>query len=323
LRFQKFKISRHFTFWIIPHAAGATRSVRLPTWILMITATLCLSMLISGIGLVWHLISIYNDFDNVINIKEANRRQAQEIQSLYQEVEGLSQNFEELKQRENEIKRLMGLESEEKNSDLNDANSVLTEGQGGPFVPETDINITILPELNFGSDLLTINNTQDRMAYMSEDIGASIKRYQEYQEIVEQNQEYYRCIPNQLPLNGRLTSSFGVRPSPFGVKKEVHHGIDLAAVYGTPIKAAGDGVVVFAGNKPSYGQTAVVDHANGFITTYGHNSRLLVKQGESIKKGQTIALVGSTGRSTGPHLHFAVEKNGQLIDPLLILYYPD
>ena len=101
----------------------------------------------------------------------------------------------------------------------------------------------------------------------------------------------------------------------------MHTGIDLAAPYGTPIKAAGDGRVVFADTKPVYGRTVIIDHGSGMITHYGHNSKLLVEEGEQVQKGDIIALMGSSGRSTGPHVHFALEYNGEFINPALLLPY--
>jgi len=98
--------------------------------------------------------------------------------------------------------------------------------------------------------------------------------------------------------------------SPFSGYRVIHSGIDIAAKYGSPIKATANGIVVFTGYKPLYGNMVVIDHNNGYITRYGHCSRILVKEGDVVKKGDIIAKIGSTGRSTGPHVHYEVLLNG-------------
>lgn len=112
------------------------------------------------------------------------------------------------------------------------------------------------------------------------------------------------------PARGRLTSPFGRR---WG---RMHEGVDLAAPTGTPIDAADSGKISFVGRKNGYGLCVMINHGNGLQTLYGHTSRTFVKVGQSVKKGQRIASIGSTGRSTGPHLHFEVRKNGNPVNPL-------
>ncbi len=117
------------------------------------------------------------------------------------------------------------------------------------------------------------------------------------------------------PTRGRLTSRFGWR---WGRK---HEGIDIAARIGTPVQAADGGKVVFSGVRGGYGKFVIIDHGNGIKTCYGHNSKLLVSKGDRVYKGQKIAEVGSTGRSTGPHLHFEVRKNNVPVNPLNYVKY--
>lgn len=123
-----------------------------------------------------------------------------------------------------------------------------------------------------------------------------------------------------IPVKGILTSSFGFRIHPiFGIQK-MHTGIDLAASPGTPIAAATDGTVIFAGWYGGYGRCAILAHGGNLATLYGHTSQLLVSVGQKVKRGQTIAAVGSTGFSTGPHLHFEVRVNGTPINPMDFLH---
>lgn len=113
----------------------------------------------------------------------------------------------------------------------------------------------------------------------------------------------------------RLTSGFGVRANPLGAGAETHPGVDLGAAAGTPIKAVRDGVVRFSGARGGYGNVVILDHGDGTETRYAHCARLDVAEGAVVKAGAPIATVGSTGRSTGPHLHFEVRRNGAAIDP--------
>ncbi|HEX4949596.1 MAG TPA: peptidoglycan DD-metalloendopeptidase family protein [Blastocatellia bacterium] len=119
----------------------------------------------------------------------------------------------------------------------------------------------------------------------------------------------------QAPLQGRITSEFGLRTDPINGQQKSHHGIDIAAPRGTPIGAAAAGTVVFAGRRGGYGNTVIVEQRDGKQTLYAHAEQLMVNAGDVVEAGQTIATVGSTGRSTGPHLHFEVRENGQPIDP--------
>jgi len=113
-----------------------------------------------------------------------------------------------------------------------------------------------------------------------------------------------------------VTSEFGYRIDPFTGRHKGHSGIDLAAPQGTPIRAALDGTVLFARYKTTgYGYHLAIDHGGGFVTFYAHCSKILVTEGQAVKAGDIIAEVGSTGRSTGPHLHFEVRINGEIQNP--------
>jgi murein DD-endopeptidase MepM/ murein hydrolase activator NlpD len=121
------------------------------------------------------------------------------------------------------------------------------------------------------------------------------------------------------PVNGEIRSPFGMRRDPINGRMRFHQGIDIAAKRGTPIEAAAAGTVVFAGRNKGYGKMVMIEHADGRRTLYGHAQSLFVKAGDTVAAGQTIAAVGSTGHSTGPHLHFEVRQNNRSVNPLTAL----
>ena len=129
-----------------------------------------------------------------------------------------------------------------------------------------------------------------------------------------------KFLPSLAPVDGGwLSSSFGWRIDPFSGQKSFHEGLDFPSESGTPIVAAASGKVIFADVHPQYGKMVEVDHGNGLVTRYAHASRLFVKEGDFIVRGQKIAAVGSTGRATGPHLHFEVRLNGVPQNPARFL----
>lgn len=122
-------------------------------------------------------------------------------------------------------------------------------------------------------------------------------------------------IPDGKPVDGWVSSFYGYRVDPFNGKKTFHSGLDIAAKAGSPVTTVADGIVSWVGNRGGYGGLVEVDHGNGYVTRYAHNKTITVKKGERVNKGEVVALTGSTGRSTGPHVHFEVLRDGQHINP--------
>lgn len=162
-----------------------------------------------------------------------------------------------------------------------------------------------------------------RIAHLNELIAEANKRLERIdpekratKEQLERELRLLAAAPHGWPLDGKvqITSEFGYRVLQ-GVR-EFHEGVDLNAWYGTPVKATKDGTVTFAGWRGGLGWTVEIKHEEGFVTVYGHNSRLLVKKGAQVKAGDVIARSGSTGRSTGPHVHYEILLNGKPVDPM-------
>lgn len=153
---------------------------------------------------------------------------------------------------------------------------------------------------------------------LSKSLKNSKKQMKEIEKILSTRKVLLNDIPTQWPLKGHIgykTSPFGMRYSPFLGKKTFHTGVDIAAPPRTVVKAAADGKVIFAGIKTGYGNTIMIEHKYGFRTLYGHNMYLIAAKGQQVKKGDSIALVGKSGRATGYHVHFELRIFNRPVDP--------
>ena len=147
---------------------------------------------------------------------------------------------------------------------------------------------------------------------------ASINQKQGFESLLkylEDQQNLLASTPAIRPVSGWTSSRFGYRVSPFTGLREFHQGLDIATRIGTPIVATADGVVTFTGKKGLLGKIIIIDHGHGMVTRYAHLQKTLKKRGESVKRGDTIALVGNSGRTTGSHLHYEVHLNGIPVNP--------
>jgi murein DD-endopeptidase MepM/ murein hydrolase activator NlpD len=133
---------------------------------------------------------------------------------------------------------------------------------------------------------------------------------------LSERQSLMSATPSIKPAKGWFTSRFGYRISPFTNRPVMHNGIDIAAAPGSPVYAPADGVISYSGYDAGYGKLISIDHGYGVVTRYGHNSKLFVSIGQKVKRWDVIGAVGSTGRSTGPHLHYEVRVNGVPVDPI-------
>lgn len=182
--------------------------------------------------------------------------------------------------------------------------AVRPAGEGGPYLPDT---LTLaLMEKEIDRLMREIDARATDLAAM--DFWVLEKRVQD------------RMLPTMLPVrSGSLGSGFGRRSDPFSGQAARHEGLDFSAPTGTPVLAAAEGVVEMAGWHPEYGQVVDVDHGAGLLTRYAHLSKIAVQAGQRIKRGERLGAVGSTGRSTGAHLHFEVRQFGVAMNPVRFL----
>lgn len=134
-------------------------------------------------------------------------------------------------------------------------------------------------------------------------------------EYLAKERDVYRATPQGRPVDGQLSSDFGMRVHPRYGGRKFHSGIDLSATRGTPVHATADGIISFSGWSKGSGNIVVIEHGQGFSTVYAHNTKNLIQVGQTVKRGQEIATTGSTGVSTGPHVHYEIWKNGECVNP--------
>jgi murein DD-endopeptidase MepM/ murein hydrolase activator NlpD len=154
------------------------------------------------------------------------------------------------------------------------------------------------------------------------DIQTLMKELQRTVETVDEIKDYlriqkdiYLATPKGFPVEGNVSSPFGNRENPFSGDRGFHSGVDISASPGTPIRATADGIVIHSGRTQYSGYLVVLEHGHGFKTIYAHNKKNMVKMGQTVKRGEVIAYVGSTGKSTGPHVHYEVWEKGKNVNP--------
>jgi len=228
-------------------------------------------------------------------IKEARRYAELHLNALAQRLGQLQAQVLRLNALGSRLTRMAGLDAREFNFSVEAA-------MGGP--EKTVAGSTTSPELLPSLDRLShaIDRQQERLAAL--------------ENMLLDRKLSDAITPSGWPVEGGWVSSgFGVRADPFNGHQSIHEGVDIASRMGSPVYAVGDGVVSYSADKAGYGMLVEITHESGLTTRYAHTSTALVKVGDRIRKGQSIALVGTSGRSTGPHLHFEVVRNGNPVNP--------
>lgn len=295
--------SSRLTMIIIPQSQEKTIRFSVSKTTLRVAALLVLLFVVVSAGIAAVYGAKQADYNKLEAIKEDSLRKDQTIELLDQQIKAIEQQQERLLSKQADIKKMMGVQEDV---------PVTTESSGGGkggSGPTRDALVT-------GEDsYLMAQQIKNQLDLQEKELDELLAK-------VNNDKAYFRSLPNQWPTSGEISSYYGWRKSPFGGRSEsFHDGIDIANDSGTKVCAAADGQVVFAGWQPVYGRTILIEHGHGFATKYAHNSALLVEEGDRVKKGQVIARMGTTGRSTGPHLHFSIMKWDQTLDPLI--YLPD
>lgn len=284
---------RYFTIILIPHSSERTLSVRIPLYILWAALAALISVLVYSIFMTNSYIGIIDKKENltaqVRTLQEENMRKESDIKAYESEMQQISEYLDNLKSLEMQVRKKAGLEL--------------------PVPSRSNIDRV---------RLLKASNIQNGEDIISE-LQKTTDEYNNLLAEIKAREKYLRNVPNVYPVRGSITSNYGNRINPITRSRESHPGLDIGADYGDTVRAACDGTVTFAGIKSGYGQTVIIKNGYGFTTLYGHNSKLLVKVGQNVKKGDAIARVGSSGLSTGPHVHFEIYKDGTRTNPLTYL----
>lgn len=310
---------------IIPNAGGSVKQVRIQALCVFAALFLVISAGLFFITSSFVLIKA-NFAITQINTDISHKSAAQE-----DAIKKLSQVNADLKKENQTLKNATASSTENFNRRVNEVNTLKKQ---------MDTLLALFNKQNHSDIKITTSRGNARVAVGS-GVGAiseinSIEELDENDEIAQQIQKnitlYAGLItkveaeikaqdstPDQRPAPGAITSKFGFRDDPFNRGVKPHEGIDIDNSTGTPIKAAGAGVITFTGYTNGYGNTIVISHGSGYQTKYAHLSDIGVKTGDTVKKGQIVGTMGSSGRSTGSHLHFEVVRNGTLIDPESII----
>lgn len=299
------KQCREYTIKLIPSDGGTVRNIHL-------TSRLCkyaIASLIAG-GLL--LIAVfcfagYSFFANKVDkqtiedLQNANTIQQEKLTELAQKATQLQSDLDKLNATEKELKTISNIDVPTTDDSSASQNVNADGGQGGPV---------IAPDVQNLSEVLA--NLERRVAIHQENmenLRQALITQRKQQDLMA---EKSITTPMGMPSGGSISSPYGFRWN----GTDFHPGIDIANDYGSPIRATADGVVTTAGwNSGGYGNMVDIDHGNGITTRYGHASSVVVSAGQHVRRGQIIAYVGSTGFSTGPHVHYEVRVNDRPVDP--------
>jgi murein DD-endopeptidase MepM/ murein hydrolase activator NlpD len=292
---------RRWTVVLVPHGSEPSKIVEVSYRALKSMAGGAVLSLVAVMLVGYATFSLRTDLSRSDRLQRENAQLAQELGELHGRLASLSDTLARISQRDARIRVLANLDPIDP--------QVQAAGIGGPAIPA--------PEGAPGS-------TARRSQEIRVDVNALIRRanllassFREAADSLAVHSARLAATPSIMPTQGWLSSAFSsMRAHPILHMARPHEGIDVTAPSGTPIEAPAAGVVTDAGWESGYGNTVTIDHGFGIVTKFAHTSKILVRQGQRVSRGQRIALVGNTGLATGPHLHYEVHVNGRPVDPL-------
>ncbi len=315
IKYIKQKCGKGFTFLVVPNSTGAVRSCAIPFSAALLIFGIIVFNIYIFVGYTTQLVRIHQ-YKHEINVKNQQisklEKEQREIQPTLKRSYQIAAELSRLK-----IEREKLLSSWRAIQQKSGRTNTTTASRGAVLRPRP---YTINPIEQSQSEIKTeLMELQNNLKQLDE----FIKIEQELQrELLSDFIAYETKLdhtPSIWPVSSFIISGFGNRFHPVHHRYINHTGVDLNARYGTPVKAAADGVVEFAGYQSGYGYTVIINHGYGYKTLYAHNSKLLVTQGQKVTKGQKITLSGNSGVSTGPHLHYEVRINNVPVNPVMFL----
>ena len=293
-----------YTIMLIPHKGHEPRSIHFRLSLLNKVGIVCGLLCLLGAGVLFQsshiLYKAHQDQQELLTYRSEKAVQEQKIGQLLQENEAIEKEMAELSKLEEAVRRELGEGAVQPSRSGIDRSQYL--GQGGPQAAKVEA-----VDIYAAQNKVLQEKVKDRKATLNDLLGR----------LRELNQRK-AALPTLWPTNGgTITSYFGGRSDPFGNRSyDWHPGVDIANDYGAPVYASASGTIEEAGWVSGYGRYVRIQHGYGYETAYGHMSKLAVQAGQSVSKGDVIGYVGSSGYSTGPHVHFEVLVNGQTTDPL-------
>ena len=312
-----------FTLVIVPHSSSKVRSIRFSRTHIGCLAAASAAFVVTLCILGSNYLQMLGLMPELSYLREVVGCQRQQINALVAETNALQREIEGIASLDRQVRDLLAAVNL---APSGEAPEVRIASVGNP--PATvSLAKAPAPDSTLSKDQGGGSLALGSMALMHlEDLRGGISGFEqgleECRDGLAELQAELRAYPSIWPAPGRITSGFGYRRSPFGWGTEFHGGIDIAAAYGTPIVATADGEVIFNGYRAGYGNTIVIDHGYGYRTLYSHNAQNLVSVGSKVSRGQAIALMGRSGRATGPHVHYEVQYMGQRVNPKPYLQAP-
>ena len=294
--------AKRITMIFISDGAKKVRQIRISKLLLILIPILFFSataLLVSG---TWDYQAVKAQIPELARLEKENKQLRVQLVALAQKGDQISKKMIELKKFDHKLKVMVNLETGEYNAQF--------LGIGGSDPALLNPNYTV--EKAHRKLVRLMHQSLDNL---SAEASIQINEKAEFCKFLEKQKSILACTPSIWPVRGWVTSGFGYRISPFTNEKEFHRGIDISARVKKPIVAPAHGIISSIGFNYGYGKILTINHANGITTRYAHLSKVLVKKGQHIDRGQKIALVGKTGRTTGPHLHYEVHLNGVPMNP--------
>ena len=296
------------TIVLFPGKLRAPKKIHLPQRVVKFGALVSFVVLIGFLGSVFYFsqqyLSLQGSENELVELRRDSKIRKIQVAKFAQQVKNFETQMARLERFEKKLRVITALENSPKSVEKN-------WGVGGPYGLSTNSFKTAMGR-GAASMVDRLSNGLDHLDRQAKIQSIS---FQELDDFFKNQKSFLSSTPSIWPTRGWVTSSFGFRKSPFTGLREKHEGWDIAARNGAPVRATADGVVVVEGREYGYGNLVEVDHGYGIVTRYGHNSKHLVKVGDRVKRGQVVSLVGNTGRSTGPHLHYEILLNGVPVSP--------
>ena len=290
------------TIVYLPDGIKAVRQFKVPKVLLKIILVLSLS--VAGL-FVWASNDYLQTKKNIpekLSLLQQNNQYKNQLISLAGKIDQINKKVAELKEFETKIKIMVNLDTGDE-----DAQSL---GIGG-----SDFSLLESEDASGKASQKLVRMMHESLDNLNTEISVQTQDKTELFSYLENQKSAFSCTPSIVPAEGWISSRFGYRVSPFTNKKEFHNGLDIVSRVGTEILSTADGVITSVDKSDGLGLNIIINHGYGFKTIYGHLSKTLVKNGQAIKRGQDIALMGNSGRSTGSHLHYQVYLNGVPVNP--------